>query len=117
MKKMHQKSASSSSSKTQANKSSEKVNKVFRIVITITLLFFVSSITYSLTTYFVGIFNLFSTDWGIMIVRLLDAIAFTYHALNFFITYFSNKIFQREVKSLFNRKKTNIVESRLTNLT
>lgn len=53
---------------------------------------------------------------GQMIVSLINAIQFSYPAFNFFILYFTNRLFANEVKRLLSRFKRNKVASLSMNL-
>lgn len=47
-----------------------------------------------------------------MAINLINAIQFTYPAFNFFILFFTNKLFEQKVKSLFSGIRIN---TRVTN--
>lgn len=79
-----------------------------RMILFITFLYITLSFPGVIVTgYFFGI--IYSHEAGSMIINLLNAIQFSYPALNFFILLFSNKLFAEEVKRLFLRLGNNSV--------
>jgi hypothetical protein len=64
--------------------------------------------------------TLFASEWGTFLVNLCNCISFTFHAGDFFISYFSNTIFINEVKRMLNRRASEnsqtgrIIHSRAT---
>lgn len=68
-----------------------------KTVVFITFLFFLSSIMSMIVNgYFIP--SLVKLNYGLMIFNLTDSIQFSYPAFNFFILFFSNKVFAKEVK-------------------
>ena len=60
----------------------------------------------------------YSLDVGLMLVNLINAVQFSYPALNFFILCFSNKMFANEVKSMiFKMRSTNRISQADTSRT
>lgn len=78
------------------------VSRMNSIVIIMTLLFVVCTLPVALASY---LFNtIIVNEYGSFLITFLDSISFTYNALNFFISYFSNVMFRNEVrKLLFNQ--------------
>jgi hypothetical protein len=74
----------------------KKYDKMNKIVILITILFILFTLPVSFSQiYFV---DLFFKDWGLFLIYLFDCFSFSYHGMNFFIIYFSNNVFKKEVR-------------------
>ena len=73
-----------------------------RMILIITSLFILLSLPGAIVSgYFYD--DIIVLDYGTMIINLLNAIQFTYPASNFFILFFTNKLFAQEIKSAFSR--------------
>jgi CDP-diglyceride synthetase len=49
--------------------------------------------------------SLIVSQWGLLLIKLADALVFSYHGLNFYIFYVSNNRFKSEFKKLFGKEK------------
>lgn len=85
-----------SESGTSRKKKAEMTRTILFITFLYIILAFPSAI---LTGYYYN--ALIVLDIGPMLITLVDNIQFSYPAFNFFILYFSNKVFAKEVKRLF----------------
>lgn len=95
---------------------SNSLNKKAEMSKTILLVTFIYILIASPSAIYSGYFyaDLVNTDYGPMINNIFDAIIFSYPAFNFFILYFSNKKFHKEVREWFVWLKT---RRRVTNHT
>ncbi len=84
-------SAAASKEQDQKKNKLEKMNKV---VILITVFFLIFTVPASIPLFYVDIFE---TEQGRLATKIIDCFSFSYYALNFFITYLSNNIFKGEV--------------------
>ena len=76
----------------------KKIDKMNKIVILITILFILFTLPLAFAQFYFT--QLFATRHGVFVIFLLDCLSFTYHGLNFFILFFSNHIFKKEVLRL-----------------
>ena len=75
--------------------------QITRTILVITFLYIFATLPSILQTgYFYT--NIISLEAGTLIVSAINALEFSYPALNFFILFFSNKMFADEVKAFFN---------------
>lgn len=74
--------------------SQQRNEKMNQTVFLMTLLFIGLTLPIACASFFFD--QLFSTDYGVFIITLLDCVSFSYHGLNFIIMAFSNKMFRRE---------------------
>jgi hypothetical protein len=77
------------------DQNAHKFDKMNKVVISITILFLIFTVPASIPLFFISIFF---TDEGRLATQIIDCFSFSYYALNFFITYFSNNLFRKEVK-------------------
>lgn len=90
---------SAASTSAAAAASIRRKAEMTRTVFTITVFYILSSIPNTIAAgYYLSILQL---PTGQMIANLSNGFQATYQAFNFFILYFSNKLFAKEVKSLF----------------
>ncbi|CAF1124331.1 unnamed protein product [Brachionus calyciflorus] len=85
------------------SKKTRKNDRINRTVIGLTALFILMTLPLASASFFFT--QLFSTDYGLFIIVLLDSISFSYHGFNFIFMAFSNKIFRQEYQKLFKLKK------------
>ena len=85
-----------------------------RMILMITFLYIILSLPGAIVSgYFYN--DIFALDHGTMLINLLNAIQFTYPACNFFILFFTNKLFAKEIKSVFSFNNRVSVSSRSNN--
>ena len=82
-----------------ATRAYQRKLEMTKTILFITFLYIVTSLASTLiTAYF---YNQIISDYsGQMVINLVDAVLFSYPAFNFFILFFSNKLFSQEVRSL-----------------
>jgi hypothetical protein len=77
-----------------------------RMILLITFLFILLTLPSAIISgYFFG--AIYQLEYGKMAINLINAIQFTYPVFNFFIMFFTNKLFEQEVKSLFSGIRIN----------
>lgn len=81
------------------SQSIKRCSRLNNLVVVLTVVFMISTLPVSCAGFFFT--QLFSTDWGIFLIAVLDCLSFTYSAFNFVITYMTNRRFKRQVKILF----------------
>lgn len=86
----------------------KRKTQMTRMIVFITFLYLVMSLPGVIVTgYF---FNaIYALDAGPMLINLINAFQFSYPAFNFFILFFSNKLFAEEVKTLIFRLRNNAI--------
>lgn len=80
---------------------SNRTARTIRIVMAITILFIVFTLPVAVSNYFYYQLNL--SDYGVFLINLFDEISFTYYAFFFFITFFTNLVFKKEVHKLMGK--------------
>lgn len=88
-----------------SNETNRKRKLMATTVISLTTMFLVCSFPQTFTRGFY-LTQLSSTPAGITVIFASDTLAFSYHALNFFILYASNKKFSNEIKSFVRGMKS-----------
>ena len=92
--------ASAASSTLISIRRAKRKAQMTKTIIFITFLYIATSLPGILQTgYFYT--SIIVLDAGSVIVSLINAVQFSYPALNFFILFFSNKLFADEVKAFF----------------
>jgi hypothetical protein len=72
-----------------------KFSRMNRIVIGITFSFILSTLPIACASFFFSFLE--KTAYGQFLIVFLDSLSMSYHAFNILISYFSNKIFKKEV--------------------
>ena len=108
---LHKNVVQSQSQPTVVNetRSARKKAEMTRSILIITFLYIIVTLPGTILTGFFFI-SMMSLDIGLMLLNIIDIIHFSYPAFNFFILYFSNKLFCQEVKIFFGRMKRNKVD-------
>lgn len=89
-------------------RSTRKKAEMTRSILIITFLYIFVTLPGTLVTGF--FFNaMMSLEIGLLLLDLIDLLHFIYPALNFFILFFSNKLFCQEVKFIFVKGNRNQV--------
>lgn len=92
------------------NRSAKRKTQMTRMIILITFLYIMTSLPNTIVTGY--LYNtVVRLDVGQLIINLINGIHFSYPAFNFFILFFSNKLFAEEVKFMFCRGNRNRVFS------
>lgn len=77
-----------------------------RMILFITFLYIMLTLPGAIISgYFFG--AIYQLEYGKMAINLINDIQFTYPAFNFFILFFTNKLFAQEVKSLYSGIRIN----------
>ena len=85
----------------------KRKTQMTKMILFITFLYIVLSLPGVIVTGYMYDY-IYSLDVGLMLVNLINAVQFSYPALNFIILCFSNKMFANEVKSMiFKFRSTN----------
>lgn len=84
----------------------KKKTQITRTILVITFLYIFATFPSILQTGYLYP-NIIALESGTLIVSAINAIDFSYPALNFFILFFSNKMFADEVKAFFKNFKRN----------
>lgn len=95
---------------TTETRSAKRKTQMTRMIVFITFLYIITSLPNTIITgYFYN--PVVRLDVGQLIINLINGIHFSYPAFNFFILFFSNKLFAEEVKFMFCRGNRNRVFS------
>lgn len=95
------------------SRSSRRKAEMTRTIVFITFLYIVVTFPSTLVSGYFFLTILLSNG-GPFFITIIDAIQFSYPALNFFILFFSNKLFAQEVKSFFTKMRRNSVATTQT---
>lgn len=83
-------------------RSAKRKAEMTRTIVFITFLYIVVTLPSTIVTGYYFLVILLSEN-GILYITIIDAIQFSYPALNFLILYSSNKLFAEEVKAFFGK--------------
>lgn len=101
-----QRVAAASSSSVAGSTSSKRKAEMTRTVYTITFFYIATTLPSSLVTgYYYG--ELIMLPTGQMIVNIVNAFQSIYQSCNFFVLYFTNKLFAKELKILLSGMRSN----------